>query len=250
MQKKILQFCFFILCYSTHFYSQTWKAEYKNDVRRFDTNTNYTFDCEVLYNAKTSEKLYTAYFGLTNQNTSPINDKSEMIAGYKSKGKSQYQYFSKENSNALIWEEINNNNYVFSDDVPKFVWKNYPDTKTLNGVVLHKATTEFRGRFYTAWYKPGNELAIAPWKFEGLPGLVYEIYDEKQEFSWTLKSINELKENFENPFKDVESDVIVSMKEYPRIRFGALLKKSPFTGTIVTMKQVRNGLEMKFEWEK
>ena len=44
------------------------------------------------------------------------------------------------------------------------------------GYQCHKATANWRGRDWTAWYSDIPEDA-GPWKFQGLPGLILKIED-------------------------------------------------------------------------
>lgn len=69
-------------------------------------------------------------------------------------------------------------------------WKILEETRELSGFLVHKATTKFRGRNYIAWYTPEIPLPYGPWKFNGLPGLILEVYDEDKIFYLAAKKIN------------------------------------------------------------
>lgn len=71
-----------------------------------------------------------------------------------------------------------------------FKWKLQNETKTIGKYTCHKATTEFRGRNYIAWYTPEIPLPYGPWKLQGLPGLILEAYDSTEEIYYYFKSID------------------------------------------------------------
>ncbi|MFN3851136.1 MAG: GLPGLI family protein [Spirosomataceae bacterium] len=52
-----------------------------------------------------------------------------------------------------------------------------------------KATTNFRGRTYTAWYTEQVPISVGPWKLHGLPGLAIKIQDNKDEVTFLLDKV-------------------------------------------------------------
>lgn len=57
-------------------------------------------------------------------------------------------------------------------------WNLLDETKKINNFTCQKATGKFRGRTYTAWFTSEIPLSYGPWKLNGLPGLILEVYDE------------------------------------------------------------------------
>ena len=57
-------------------------------------------------------------------------------------------------------------------------WTILPDTMTILNYLCFKATTEFRGRRYIAWFAPDIPINEGPWKIYGLPGLILRLEDE------------------------------------------------------------------------
>lgn len=79
-------------------------------------------------------------------------------------------------------------NYV-KDTIPKIDWKISNETKEIGNFECTKATANFRGRDYTAWFTFSIPLPYGPWKLQGLPGLVLEAYDTDKEIYFYFKSI-------------------------------------------------------------
>jgi GLPGLI family protein len=72
----------------------------------------------------------------------------------------------------------------YDEDLEILDWKLNGDTATVNGYLCRKATCAFRGRNYEAWYAPEIPVSEGPWKFYGLPGLIFKVSDSSGYFSW------------------------------------------------------------------
>lgn len=68
-------------------------------------------------------------------------------------------------------------------------WNILPETKTIEGFKVQKATTTFSGRNWTAWFTNDIQLQDGPYKFCGLPGLILNIEDEKGDHIFTIVGI-------------------------------------------------------------
>ena len=90
--------------------------------------------------------------------------------------------------------------------------------KTVCGYKCHLATCSFRGRDYKAWYTTQLPYPEGPWKFNGLPGLITEVYDTKNHYHFTLVS---LKQNNVTPvcFYNVRSELQPEVEKIDRITF-------------------------------
>ncbi len=79
------------------------------------------------------------------------------------------------------------NNYVYTKK-NELNWQLYPDTFKIKNYVCNKATVSYEGRDYTAWYTPEIPISDGPYKFWGLPGLILQIYDSENHYTFTLES--------------------------------------------------------------
>lgn len=50
---------------------------------------------------------------------------------------------------------------------------------------------KYAGRNWTAWYTEDIPIQFGSYKFNGLPGLILEIYDDKEHYHFTENSINQ-----------------------------------------------------------
>lgn len=70
-------------------------------------------------------------------------------------------------------------------------WKLVDETKIINTINCKKAEVTFKGRNWTAWYSPEIPFPYGPYKFSGLPGLIFKITDDKEEYDFELvKSVS------------------------------------------------------------
>jgi len=150
---------------------------------------------------------------------------------------------------------INNGTYLVLETIPVFKWTiDSKETKKIGNYVCKKATTYFRGRNYLAWYAVDIPTQFGPWKFNGLPGLILEVYDETNRFHWTVQKIKTLNKKIELP-KYESYYTKIDLKKYVKLRYespltynNARLPRGSYT--VETFKAPRNDKEIKFEWEE
>ncbi|MGA9211116.1 GLPGLI family protein, partial [Kaistella sp.] len=58
----------------------------------------------------------------------------------------------------------------------------------------------FGGRKWIAWFSKEIEISEGPYKFRGLPGMIFQIYDDKNNFEFTLVKSFKLKSTYKTPF--------------------------------------------------
>ncbi|OPC43957.1 GLPGLI family protein [Elizabethkingia anophelis] len=82
------------------------------------------------------------------------------------------------------------NRYQYEEEQPIFKWTLNNETKEILGYNCKKATTEYRGRKYIAWYTEDIPINNGPYIFQGLPGLIMQIEDTKSHYSFTAIAID------------------------------------------------------------
>lgn len=107
-----------------------------------------------------------------------------------------YHFFSRDL--AVIESPFLSDLYIFNDTVPRIKWTITGDTKTIGGYNCQKATGYFAGRQYEAWFSPDLAVNTGPWKLSGLPGLILEATDSKQQIKFLFKEIYNLKGSGQN----------------------------------------------------
>ena len=84
--------------------------------------------------------------------------------------------------------------YAYEEPLPQMEWSMTPGDTIVAGVKCKKALTHFRGRDYVAWYAPEVPIPDGPYKFTGLPGLIFCLYDTAGQYSFTLGSLSAVSE--------------------------------------------------------
>lgn len=90
-------------------------------------------------------------------------------------------------------------------DNPKITWKIEKETKVSASLQLQKATARFGRRNWTAWFSKEFPFQEGPYKFHGLPGMIIEMYDDKENYHFTLnKSQNFADAQLNSMYKNVK----------------------------------------------
>ncbi len=118
-------------------------------------------------------------------------------------------------------------------ETPKFNWKISNEKAKIGEYNVQKATTDFAGRSWTAWFSSDIPLQDGPYKFYGLPGLIVKVEDTAKDYSWELKG-NRQVPNFDELTMMEKMSPMRSGKvvEVPRAKFEKTFsdyKKDPFS---------------------
>lgn len=83
--------------------------------------------------------------------------------------------------------------YQYEEVMPSLKWNLIEGDSTIANYHCKKAAINLFGRDYIAWYCPTIDLPYGPYKFKGLPGLIFKVVDTKNLFNFTIHKIK--KEN-------------------------------------------------------
>ncbi|MFC6268348.1 GLPGLI family protein [Frigoriflavimonas asaccharolytica] len=87
----------------------------------------------------------------------------------------------------------------FVDESINLKWKLYPEYATILNYKAQKATTEYGGRKWIAWFAKDIPFQDGPYKFKNLPGLIVKIEDETKSHQFILKGIKNFTDDFIYP---------------------------------------------------
>ena len=120
-------------------------------------------------------------------------------------------------------ENFDGDSFKYSENV-SINWNILNDKKKCGDYDCQKASGNFRGRNWEAWFTTDIPLNIFPYKFAGLPGLVYEIDDSTNSYRFIfigLKKIND------NPFYPSVFSKAVSTSKKNYLKAFSNYKKDP-----------------------
>jgi GLPGLI family protein len=122
----------------------------------------------------------------------------------------------------------------------KFNWKILNEKEKIGAYNAQKATTDFGGRKWTAWFSTELPFQDGPYKFSGLPGLIVKIEDEDKSYSWVLQGNKKVADWEELSYTEKISGVGLKVTDMPREKFEKTysdFKKDPFASMRPMMSQ-------------
>lgn len=79
--------------------------------------------------------------------------------------------------------------YLIEEAMPAINWTISNDTATFGGLHCQKATGHFKGRDYIAWFCADLPVHTGPWKLNGLPGVIVDARDTKNEVVFAFNGV-------------------------------------------------------------
>ena len=161
----------------------------------FQSQTN-RFTYELQYRKNPSQQYLTT---LMNLDISPGSVKfyDKGFADYNEKNKNanqQISRYSTKTDQVVERKPDSFKNNWYRDFFDYFVvktndemkWQIIQEIKEYNGYKLQKASTDFGGRTWNAWFSNEVNIQEGPYKFRGLPGLIFILEDTDQNFVYKL----------------------------------------------------------------
>ncbi len=115
---------------------------------------------------------------------------------------------NKKESKLYFVQKIGYNDFVYHEELNQFQWIIEEESKMIGEYQCQKATTNWGGRQYTAWFTMDLPISEGPYKFFGLPGLIVSIKDDQNHYEYKLKSLAKLSKPLE---------FTLNLKEYVKI---------------------------------
>ncbi len=110
-----------------------------------------------------------------------------------------------ENKKLTAWGSMGPKDYKTETALPQIEWQIFDEKKTIGNYNCQKATGSYGGRSYTAWFAQDLPLPDGPWKLSGLPGLILEAIDSRNELIFNFVEISKT---------DDEAETTASIFEY------------------------------------
>lgn len=160
----------------------------------------------------------------------------------------------------IIMPYKGNKTYFVKDETLNIDWKLEPnETLNISGYECRKASLNFRGRKYIAYYTTEIPISFGPWKFKNLPGLILYIYSNTgtMNYSWKAKKIiypyTGINKNimWNNDKKTITLQEYVAIKEAARNKRRKIIDSRTSQGSKLIKTSIKRlGLELEYEWEK
>jgi GLPGLI family protein len=121
----------------------------------------------------------------------------------------------KVNNNVNILLSYLDSKIRYDEDVD-IKWIIYSETKMVAGVKCQMAATNKFGRRWIAYFSNEYKQNIGPYKFYGLPGLIMELYDTKNQYHFTVSKIEKYSKVFSfnlSPYKKFNKNDYLKAKK-------------------------------------
>jgi len=131
----------------------------------------------------------------------------------------EFCFFDIINNKLLFSEFVVDELYTIKEN-KRFKWQIQKETKQIGNFSCRKAIGDFRGRKYIAWYTEDYGVSYGPWKSNGLPGLIIELFDEDKLIHFHANYVtNKLNlDKMPEHRKDINEKKVLSIKEFSKIR--------------------------------
>ncbi|MEC3875017.1 GLPGLI family protein [Chryseobacterium salviniae] len=102
--------------------------------------------------------------------------------------------------------------YVSYEEPNNIEWTLINEFKKIGNANCQKAITKKYGRNWIAYFNPNIPLSFGPYKFNKLPGLIVELYDDKKDFHYKLYLFK--KRKYVCPFANSYKNIKPAKKEH------------------------------------
>ncbi|WP_073295533.1 GLPGLI family protein [Chryseobacterium polytrichastri] len=189
-------FFFFFLIYTINFFS----------AQDFKSNYVCTYKLDYTMNGKKSNEQFIMFIDATDKKSffqSSINYAKDTIdikdpvqlAGYESDFNEKVLF---DKNSFKTFESVIDAKLSYSEN-QKLNWIILDKMKKEENVTMQLAKTNAYGRVWYAWFSKDIPIDFGPYKFNGLPGFIVSLYDEKKDFVFTLQKFKKKNKTFKLP---------------------------------------------------
>ncbi|MGJ1411295.1 GLPGLI family protein [Sphingobacterium thalpophilum] len=122
----------------------------------------------------------------------------------------------------------------------KIDWTITDEKKDIGGYTCHKATGQFGGRNYVAWFTEEIPFPVGPWKLHGLPGAILEAADSTNEVRFRYAGLDKVTDRI--TLMDIDK-----LPELPYEKYRKALENSKSNKLGAMMAQMPPGAVVKFK---
>lgn len=178
-----------ILCFSqsaTRVAKSDFKVLYRLDYTKFASSDKTALENQVLIlkSDGTSTFMFETMMALDSIQKVRSLDVADVML-YRSP---LYYLIERKGDRVTHFELIGNDLLKYSEQL-EFNWKLVAGQKMIREYNCKKATVDYEGRQWIAWYADEIPLSAGPYKFYGLPGLILEISDSESLFNFSVESM-------------------------------------------------------------
>lgn len=173
-----------------------------------DLKSNYvcTYKLDYIINGKKENEQFIMHIDAKNKRSffqSSINYAKDTIdiknpmqlANYESDFNEKVLF---DNNSFKVFETVIDAKLSYSE-TQKLSWIILDKIKKEESVTIQLAKTNAYGRTWYAWFSKDIPIDFGPYKFNGLPGFIVSLYDEKKNFIYTLQKFKKKNKTIKLP---------------------------------------------------
>ncbi|SHE86300.1 GLPGLI family protein [Chryseobacterium vrystaatense] len=185
---------FAAVCIFGQLYGQKYRVIYSMKFKPDSTATEYTTK-NMLLDIDGSNSRFYSYKVFQSDSTYISNDR----LGRETMRKSldyEFMVIKKKSQNkiAKFYKGLIDI-YEMKEDFPNLQWQIYNTVKMIGDNKCQKASLDYKGRKWEAWFAIDIPISDGPYVFSGLPGLIISMSDASGSYSFDLTSLKKNEEN-------------------------------------------------------
>ncbi|MDR0961896.1 MAG: GLPGLI family protein [Mediterranea sp.] len=184
--KKILEPAKYIVTYTYRFVKDAkFPNEKKTGITLLQIGDNYSRFCDYY-----SLRFDSLCDELSRGKISVVESAPLMLATLKKSEFTESILIDRQKNKATIQRTAGmTQKYQYEEACPDLKWELMEGDTLIAGYRCNKAKTSLFGRDYVAWYSAEVEMPYGPYKFNGLPGLVFYVSDTQENFEFALSGL-------------------------------------------------------------
>jgi len=128
-----------------------------------------------------------------------------------------------------VEEKIMRRWYTYKMDFDTDDWEIHSEQDSIAGYWSQKATIDYNGRSYVAWFTNAIPISDGPYIFHGLPGLIVRLYDSQNHYTFTLKEARKGESAWPETVKNIIPSTFKNVSELKRS-----LRRDPLVDPLVS----------------
>lgn len=196
-----------------------------------------------------SDSTMNAYFEKQIQTTGSMNVDTKIMS--QRKGSMRYKIFKSYPEFKISTKtRMGMDAYKVAED-RKMAWNILKEKQKIGEFNTQKASTEFAGRKWIAWFSTELPFQDGPYKFYGLPGLIVKLEDAAKTHQFELVGVSKYTSPTEkvSPFGQPNKEIEINQKQYKKMYLeerndpAKTIKQALANGAILQFRD-QNGTEI------
>lgn len=188
--KKMLEPAQYLVTYSYQFVRDAaYPADKRTGTTILEVGNNYNRFCDFY------ELRFDSICDETSRgNMSVVESSPLMLSSLKKALFTESILIDKKANKAIIQRTagLKTKRYQYEEECPTLKWEMLEGDTTIAGYHCNKAKTSLFGRDYIAWYSSEVNMPYGPYKFNGLPGLIFRVSDTQGHFDFILNGLEKV----------------------------------------------------------